>query len=427
MIKRIVVAGVIVCAGANSAMGRVTAAFLPLVGTGENTTSTLALAISPDGLCIVGVSEAAGNFSATRWSRDGIATGLQAPDGYSQTAPYAVSEDGETVVGISLRPMPPISLEATKWSSTSQGKALGFLGINDVNNLSFALGVSGDGSVFTGFSTTESGKVEAFSWTAQMGMAALPEPSGGSSGSLANAISRDGQTFAGSVLPNEGDRQAAIWFNGEPPTLVGALAGGSGADERFTAISLDESTFVGYGDTDLGFRATRWTGTTGLQELGTIAGFDQSLAVDVNGNGTVVIGYTGEPGSIENSAFYWTEARGMLSLDAVLNDLGLLPDGWRTQVATGISDDGHVISGYGINPDGVQQGFVAVIPGLVPTCAGDSNGNGLVTSDDLTFVVSNLGAGEAGALGTPGDVDGDGLTTTADITLVVSNLGLVCE
>lgn len=60
-------------------------------------------------------------------------------------------------------------------------------------------------------------------------------------------------------------------------------------------------------------------------------------------------------------------------------------------------------------------------------CPGDADGNAAVNTADLTFVVSNLGAGAIGATGTPGDVDADGITTTADITLVVSNLGAACD
>ncbi|MEM8836211.1 MAG: trypsin-like serine protease [Planctomycetota bacterium] len=60
-------------------------------------------------------------------------------------------------------------------------------------------------------------------------------------------------------------------------------------------------------------------------------------------------------------------------------------------------------------------------------CLGDANGDGETTTADLTFIVSNLGAGAPGASGTPGDVNGDGETTTADITFAVSNLGIVCD
>lgn len=61
------------------------------------------------------------------------------------------------------------------------------------------------------------------------------------------------------------------------------------------------------------------------------------------------------------------------------------------------------------------------------SCPGDANGDGETTTGDLTFIVSNLGAGAPGATGTPGDVNGDGETTTGDITFSVSNLGTICN
>lgn len=61
-----------------------------------------------------------------------------------------------------------------------------------------------------------------------------------------------------------------------------------------------------------------------------------------------------------------------------------------------------------------------------PPCPGDANGDGMTTTGDITFVVSNLGSGMPGAVGTPGDVNSDGITSTGDITFVVSNLGSIC-
>ncbi|MEM8836357.1 MAG: endonuclease [Planctomycetota bacterium] len=63
---------------------------------------------------------------------------------------------------------------------------------------------------------------------------------------------------------------------------------------------------------------------------------------------------------------------------------------------------------------------VQIVSDAVP---GDVDGDGQTDVADITFVVSNLGAGALGAIGTPGDADGDGQTDVADITFVVSNLG----
>lgn len=56
-------------------------------------------------------------------------------------------------------------------------------------------------------------------------------------------------------------------------------------------------------------------------------------------------------------------------------------------------------------------------------CPADVDGNGMTETADITFIVSNLGAGFPGAPFVPGDADGDGFVTTADITFAVSNLG----
>lgn len=63
---------------------------------------------------------------------------------------------------------------------------------------------------------------------------------------------------------------------------------------------------------------------------------------------------------------------------------------------------------------------------VIGDCPGDADGDGETDTADITFVVSNLGAGAPGASGTPGDVNDDGITTTSDITFVVSNLGMQC-
>ena len=42
--------------------------------------------------------------------------------------------------------------------------------------------------------------------------------------------------------------------------------------------------------------------------------------------------------------------------------MGLDLTGWTLREATGISDDGLTIVGYGDNPNGFMEGWIAVIP-----------------------------------------------------------------
>ena len=58
--------------------------------------------------------------------------------------------------------------------------------------------------------------------------------------------------------------------------------------------------------------------------------------------------------------------------------------GWTLQGSRGISDDGLTISGWGINPDGNEEGWVVF---LGDRCPGDFNEDGVVnTLDVLSFL-----------------------------------------
>ena len=82
---------------------------------------------------------------------------------------------------------------------------LGFLDPNDTTQRSAAVGVSGDGTIVVGWSTSMDYPVEAFRRTSATGMTGLGVFSG-ATGSTATAISSDGTTVvgdgdAGSRLP----------------------------------------------------------------------------------------------------------------------------------------------------------------------------------------------------------------------------------
>lgn len=59
-------------------------------------------------------------------------------------------------------------------------------------------------------------------------------------------------------------------------------------------------------------------------------------------------------------AFIWDAGNGMRKLDDVLvTDFGLDLTGWTLKAASGVSDDGLVVAGFGINPDGNTEAFIA--------------------------------------------------------------------
>ncbi len=94
------------------------------------------------------------------------------------------------------------------------------------------------------------------------------------------------------------------------------------------------------------------------RRLGDLPGgrFD-SRGLDVSEDGWVVGYGHDEQGA---SAFLWTHNKGMRAIADVLADLDFQSaTGWRLSVATGISDDGLTVVGYGTNPEGFTEGWVA--------------------------------------------------------------------
>ena len=86
-------------------------------------------------------------------------------------------------------------------------------------------------------------------------------------------------------------------------------------------------------------------------------------AMGVSADGSVVVGHDGAlvPGGYV--AVIWENDNSMRNLNDVLaDDFGLDLTGWTLTHALSISDDGMVIVGYGENPSGETEAWIAVIP-----------------------------------------------------------------
>jgi probable HAF family extracellular repeat protein len=142
---------------------------------------------------------------------------------------------------------------------------------------------------------------------------------------------------------------------------LGDLPGGSFNSQAF-GVSANGSVVVGRGNSASGTEAFRWTSGGGMVGLGDLPGGSfSSLAFDVSADGSVVVG--GSVSASGNEAFIWDQENGMQSLqDLLVNDFGLDLTGWTLREARGISADGLTIAGWGINPDGFTEAFVATIP-----------------------------------------------------------------
>ncbi|HOB98123.1 MAG TPA: hypothetical protein PKM43_05180, partial [Verrucomicrobiota bacterium] len=182
---------------------------------------------------------------------------------------------------------------------------------------SIAYGVSADGAVIAGCGSSSNaslGVAEAFRWTADTGMVALGDFPGGYFNSIAYGISADGLVILG--------------------------RGESGVEDPF-----------------------RWTVESGLFHLGFLPCDTWSTAFAASANGAVIVGDPNQ--NRDDCAFIWDAQHGIRNLHAVLGgDYGLDLTGWQLSAARGISADGNTIVGFGINPAGQWEAWIAT--GLKP-------------------------------------------------------------
>ncbi len=148
-------------------------------------------------------------------------------------------------------------------------------------------------------------------------------------------------------------------------TGLGSLPGGD-FNSIAKGVSADGSTVVGWSSSALGWRgeAFRWTSGGGMVGLGGLAGEDfrfRSSVEGVSADGSTVVGQS--ISATGHEAYIWDAANGMQSLkDMLESNYGLDLTGWWLKEAHGISDDGLTIVGYGCNPSGYDEAWIATLP-----------------------------------------------------------------
>ncbi len=273
---------------------------------------TVATGVSSDGTAAAGYAYF-GDYRAFRWTQDGGAAYLENPQVWDSTFTGGISGDGSTVVGTGYRNNLNHPPEAFRWTQSTGVEGLGLVP-GSVG--SFALGTSADGSVVVGYAErdTNQSDVEAFRWTEADGMVGL----------------------------------------GYLPTGVQSFARG---------VSADGSTVVGASFVPAsGQQAFRWTQDQGMVGLGHLPAGIYNEASGVSADGSVIVGYeiTAAAG---DQAFRWTAGDGLRRLQDVLkDDFDIQPTGWKLTHATAVSMDGLTFVGYGFNPAGGQEAWVAHVP-----------------------------------------------------------------
>lgn len=177
---------------------------------------------------------------------------------------------------------------------------------------------------------------------------------------IVRALSADGSVAVGdSIIPTS--REAWRWTASEGMVGLGDLPGGD-FHSNAKAISADGTTVVGWSRAAEGDYSFRWTAGEGMVGLGDLPGGEvNGYATDVSGDGSVVVGASESATGWE--AFIWDAAHGMRSLKTALEEeYGLDLSGWSLRRAEGISDDGMVIVGEGVNPLGFDEVWVVTLP-----------------------------------------------------------------
>ena len=305
------------------------------VGLGNGTS---AYDVSGDGNTVLG---RIGGGSAFLWTQSAGVEILKDADGSDfRVNEPSLSGDGSVVVYYFD--------EGYQWTA-SNGVEL--LSPASGGTRSLALGVNDDGSAIVGYSEI-SGIDYATLWTSPTNAQNLGILGTNSPRSLASDVSGDGSVVVGSTSVDVGNRNAFRWTN-----ETGMVALGLGTA---TAVSRDGKVVVGVDITGPSL-AFRWAQASGNVSLGDLpGGINQSVAFGVSADGSVVVG-NGEDEEGRN-AFIWTEAGGIRSIkDVLANDFGLGSDvnGWNIFHASAVSWDGKVIVGYGVNPDGNSEAWVA--------------------------------------------------------------------
>ncbi|OPF19423.1 PEP-CTERM sorting domain-containing protein [Microcystis aeruginosa KW] len=330
--------------------------------------SSSATGVSADGSVVVGSSTRTPMWTteAFRWTQATGMVGLgDLPGGSFYSDANGVSADGSVVVGISNIGN---GSEAFRWT-----QATGMVGLGNLSgwNSSSASGVSADGSVVVGTASPTGPDGEVFRWTQATGMVGLGNLSRGYL-SPGPRVSADGSVVVGYSTSNY---EASRWTQATGTVGLGNLEWQWGGFGEAFGVSADGSVVVGYSSDDVSFEAFRWTQQTGMVGLGHLPSVDFrffSLASGVSGDGSVVVGYSESANGDE--AFIWNSTQGMRSLQQVLsNDYGLDLTGWTLLGASAISADGLTIVGFGTNPLGQSEAWIArldgepVPPGTTPT------------------------------------------------------------
>lgn len=266
-------------------------------------------------------------------------TGLgDLPGGSNYSRALALSADGTTVGGDSFSANCTSNYvgEPFRWRADT-----GIVGLGDLPGADFmgtGYGVSADGSVVTGWSSSGNGSgflnTEAYRWTQVSGMIGLGDLAGGEFKSEGDGISDNGGMIVGNVADPDGYK-GAYWTSEQGWTAIAPAGSVS------YGISRSGEWLCGRGASG----AFRWSQDTGYEEIGDLPGGGTlAFGQRVSDSGIVAGGGTSASGT---EAFVWNPTDGIVGL-------GDLAGGGFASYANGISADGSIIVGEGTSGNGQE-------------------------------------------------------------------------
>lgn len=323
------------------------------------------------------------------------------PGGDVGSSATAISANGQVVVGVAHGEK---GQEAFYW--TAQDGMVGLGHVRTVDDFSRAWGVSADGSVIVG-----DGNVRPFVWTKKEGMLALDTLGYPGSRHSAVAVSDDGRVVIGTSKNSDKMLESFVWKESEGMTGLGYLPG-EGKNTLVTDLSADGRLAVGWGQTNK--RGDVWqpfVQKLGVdaepRPLGSTEEFGpQARAMGVSGDGEVVVGFMGGVKGFEafsfrssghqlralgdlpggryssgahaasadgrvivgvgsdaqgNVAVVWLGDERIQSIAEILKARGVDLDGWQLHEASDVSADGKAVVGYGTNPEGQREAWIATL------------------------------------------------------------------
>ncbi len=309
--------------------------FVPLGYADESSFSSYAYDISENGEVIAIQSYQNGPASSIVWQKNAGPVEVAVPSGFSSSFPEDVSKSGNYVVGLLRGSDFFEGSEAYLWNRQEGTSALGFLNDGDTHSVAYA--VSAQGEVVVGYSGDHNGNTEAFIWTEAGGMSGIGFLSSVPN-SRAYEVSSDGSTVIGySSISDSDTTQAFVWTEADGMVEIQALAGNQMSDAYLVS---EDGQFVAGQSTSEGYtnvKGFRWDRENGSMDIGHLPDLSETDVRAMTPDGSKIVGFCFNEDYSTYTPYFWTEAEGMTALD--------IPDSMTSNAATDISDSGQVIVG----------------------------------------------------------------------------------